>query len=112
MRVIKVKNARLIVIDNSGNEIKVSRMPMRIDGKMEIPAGLDPDVITIENNLIIENADLLEAKADRTAWVESEAARINSRQAIVDRIVPNFRYRGATLADLNELLMLIDWTQG
>lgn len=112
MRVIKVKKGRLISIDNNGDEIKVSRMPMRIDGEMEIPDGLDSDVITIKNNLIIENADLVTEKADRVAWEESKPARTNARQAVVNRIVPNFRYRSATLADLQELLMLLDWNQG
>ena len=112
MRVIKIKKYGLMAIDNSGNEIKVSRMPMRIDGKMEIPEGLDADVITIKNNVIVENEDLLEAKEARVAWVESEAARINSRQVIVDRIIPNFRYRSATMSDLQELLGLLDWNKG
>lgn len=112
MRIIKVKNARLIAIDNNGNEIKVSRMPMRIDGEMDIPEGLNANVITIKNNLIVEDEDLLAAEEEKKNWQESEAARINSRQSIVDRIIPNFRYRSATLADLQELLGLIDWTQG
>lgn len=110
MKIIKVKNARLIAIDNSGNEIKVSRMPMRIDGKMEIPEGLDANAITIKNNLIVEDEDLLEEIETRKNWQESEAARINSRQVIIDRIVPNFRYRSASLADLQELLGLLDWS--
>ncbi|MCK5615251.1 hypothetical protein KAR91_76010 [Candidatus Pacearchaeota archaeon] len=57
--------------------------------------------------LAVDN-DKKEAKAAADGVIE---AGINARQVIIDRIVPSFRFRSATLVDLNELLSALDWTK-